>query len=58
LRELGEAAECEPLLHYARDLESDAMSFSPDLMERTLDRFPDLVAAIKEVAESRILPKP
>jgi signal transduction histidine kinase/CheY-like chemotaxis protein len=46
LKDLALDASCDPLGRYASRLESDASSFSPDLMEKTLKRFPDVVETI------------
>lgn len=50
LEELAEAAHCPPLARYARDLRHDARSFSPDLLVRTLNRFPDAIGMIRQAS--------
>jgi signal transduction histidine kinase/ActR/RegA family two-component response regulator len=50
LKGLAKDASCEPLARYATRLESDAASFSPDLMEKSLKRFPGVVEMIRAAA--------
>ncbi len=53
LRTLAEEASCDPLARYAAALESDADSFSPDLLEKTLKRFPEVVESIRTASATR-----
>ncbi len=50
LQELGAAAECPLLGRFARDLQHDARSFSPDLLVRTLNRYPDVIGMIRQAS--------
>ncbi len=52
-RRLGDLADevaCGPLARYAAALESDSESFSPDLLEKTLKRFPGVLESIRTAA--------
>jgi CheY-like chemotaxis protein len=50
LASLADEASCGPLARYAAALESDATSFSPDQIERTLTRFHGVAEAIRSAA--------
>ncbi len=53
LHGLADEAACAPLARYAAALESDAASFSPDLLEKTLKRFPAVVESIRVASATR-----
>ncbi len=50
LESLATDARCRPLEVYARRLHSDADSFSPDALEKTLLDFPGLTDTVREAA--------